>query len=593
MGTASNRCLVIFKRHSAKFLQSPLPGSTLIEFRWRVVQEVLATQSRSSARGVELRRALAKWGVPIRTMQRWVADFESSGGDINSLRNSAPPKAIARRVYVSRDFDRGYLRAGHDPELLHSLQAKVDQLIKAAWASPAQRAGWKQVRREVVDALARHLRNLGIEMPPGTVKLSQRRVREARYFRIVDVRSHDRKTYDDQLPRIRRSNDMLLPMQQIVMDVKVIDCAVHRADGTTAWPRMIAYMDTATQRIFRRFFLLEPSEGIRQEHVAATFLEMVRDPLWGFPQQLYRDNGSEFFIFDLIRSALEQLKEQNVPTVINARPYSAASKPIESKFATLDRFVFSQMGGWTGGDRVRKKIAHLGKPPTPYPRSFAEFIAEADDRICVFESTPIGSGPFKGKTALQLLNEHIDKGWRPLHVPVERIDAAFCTRVTRRVSRGVIKVRGVVYRHSGVVSGQTVTIAVPWRRGAIPLLYVPGEGWARLERDNLFTPLSIEGVRESDRRRREYDAAVRKLTEAAGDIDLEANHRDRLTAVLSTHSVCPVSDAAALPDEAGLGQALARVPVDAEPGVLNVENHKLLETEELERYLASRRTRIS
>lgn len=213
-------------------------GPALIQFRWRVVQEVLETKPRSFERGIELKRACRKWGVPIRTMQRWITNFEASGGDVASLDRISRIDPASRRVWVSRTFDREYLKA-FDPALLPSLQAKVDQLIRAAWASPAQRAGWKQVRREVVTAFERHLHGMCITLPEAAMTISQRRVREARYFRIIDIRAHDRKTYDDHLPRIRRSNDLLVAMQQIVMDVKVVDCAVGRADGSIAWPRMI------------------------------------------------------------------------------------------------------------------------------------------------------------------------------------------------------------------------------------------------------------------------------------------------------------------------------------------------------------------
>lgn len=563
--------------------------SATISFRWRVIQEILGTPQRSYQRGLELRRAHLKWAVPIRTMQRWVSRFETSEGNVNSLARSRQAKVCQRRVWVSRQFDRAYHLGGYDPALLQQLRATVDQLIRAAWASPAQRAGWQQVRREVVCAFARHLRELLICVPEHEIRLSQRRIREARYFRIVDVREHDRKMYDDQRPRIRRANNQLLPMQQIVMDVKVVDCAVRRDDGSVAWPRMIAFMDTGTQRIFRRFFLLNPGEGIRQEHVAATFLEMISDPNWGFPQQLYRDNGAEFFILDLIRHALQQLQESKVPTIINARPYSAASKPIESKFAALDRFVFSQLGGWSGGDRMRKKTAHLGRPPVPYGGSFAEFVRDANERIQIFESLPISSGPFSGKSPVRLIEEHALKGWRPLLVPVERVDAAFCTRDRRRISRGCVSITGEKYRHPSLINGQTVTVAMPWRRGAAPLAQVPEEGWVRLEPDRMFAPTDIAGARASDQRRREHDAAVRQLKRRAGHIDLKENHRERLAASVDKLVTPAVHDRSALPDERSLGEALASSPVAAPAGVRAFKETKQSQTEELEAYLASRR----
>ncbi len=564
------------------------PEAARVEFRWRVVQEVLGTAGRSYERGVELRRAYKKWGVPVRTMQRWIARFEAADGNVNAFGRARQQDVGGRRVWVSRTFDQIYLLDKHrDPDLLPALQAKVDQLIRAAWASPAQRAGWKQVRREVVTAFARHLREIGISMPYNAITLSQRRIREARYFRIVDVRAHDRKTYDDQRPRIRRSNNLFVPMQQIVMDVKVVDCAVFRADGTVAWPRMIAFMDMGTQRVFRRFFLLAASEAIRQEHVAAVFVEMVCDPMWGFPQQLYRDNGSEFFILDMIRTALNQLQDQKARTIINARPYSAASKPIESRFATLDRFVFSQMQGWTGGDRMRKKTAHLGRPPAPFPGTFAQFIKEADERICVFENTPIGSGPFAGKTSPQLLAEHIALGWRPLLVPAERIDAAFCTRQTRRVSRGCLKIAGSTYRHSSLVTGQTVNIALPWRRQGLPLALIPGTGWVYLDLETPFAPTSIDGARASDKRRREHDMAVLKLKTIAGEIDLEANRLERLKASSVLPAVQPIFDPTALPDKELLARALIH-QCDRQRAEPVKNERKRSETEELERYLANR-----
>lgn len=564
------------------------PEASLLTYRWRVVQEVLQTHPRSYERGVELRRANMKWAVPIRTMQRWIARIEASDGDINSLTQQRTSRVFGRRVAVSRSFDRAYTAHGYDVNELPLLGAKVDQLIQAAWASPAQRAGWQQVRREVVTAFSRYLHAKEIQVPSEAITLSQRRTRESRYFRIVDIREHDRKTYDDQRPRIRRANNQLLPMQQIVMDVKVVDCTVTRPDGTAAWPRMIAFMDTGTNRLFRRFFLLKAGEGIRQEHVAAAFLEMVGDSKWGFPQQLYRDNGSEFLILDSIRQALQQLQERQAPTIINARPYSGASKPIESKFSTLDRFVFSQMRGWTGGNRMRKKTAHLGKPPAPYPGSFEQFIHEADDRIAAFESIPISSGPFAGKSPIQLIDEHVTRGWRSLLIPVDRIDAAFCTRERRRVSRGYLKISGSMYRHPSLVSGQALTIALPWRRHANPLAFIPQDGWVRLERDHLFAPTDPAGARASEIRRREHDAAVRRLKGLAGQIDLEENHRARLAAFHEKSSEPAIRDYTALPDQKSLGEALANHHQSTIVTSAKCKSAKQRETDQLEAYLAER-----
>lgn len=561
-----------------------------LEFRWRAIQEIAETAARSSERGVELRRASRKWDVSVRTLQRWITEVEKSGNSLNALCRKSPKNTGQRRVFVSRSFDWAYIHSANDADLLPDLRERVNQLIRAAWASPAQRAGWRQVRREVEAAFARYLRTRGIRLCESSIALSQRRIREARFYRIVDIRRHDRKAYDDLRPRIRRRNDLFQPMQQTVMDVKVIDCVVLRSDGSYAWPRMVAFMDTATQRVFRRIFLLPPGEGIRQEHVASTFIEMVSDPLWGFPQQLYRDNGSEFFIFDLIRTALGQLQGNKVPTIINARPYSAASKPIESRFSVFDRFVFSQMPGWTGGNRMRNKVETVGKPPAPYPGTFDEFIREADERIRVLENTPIGSGPLAGSSPMQHLSDHIGRGWRPLLLSSKRLDAAFCVRETRRVSRGYVRIRSEYFRHPSLVTGSTVTIAIPWRRNSMPLVMLPEEGWAQLQPDIAFLPNDIEGARESKRREREHDALVRRLRKQAGHIDLAANQRDWQNRLLRIPDVQPVWDENILPGEKSLGAALSassgeRLIVDR-----SRDDRKSKETEDLEQYLANLRT---
>lgn len=230
---------------------------------------------------------------------------------------------------------------------------------------------------------------------------------------LAHIRHYDRKSYDDMKPRIRRDNSRLRPMEQVNMDVKPLDCVLRRPDGSEVWPKMIGFMDTGTHRIFPWFVMLNKGEGVRQEHVTEAFLAMVSHPEWGFPQQLYRDNGTEFYHFDLIRSALEMVAEEGARTIINAKPYSGSSKPIESKFAMLDRQVFSQMAGYAGGNRMNKKTQTVGKPTAPYPGTFEEFCAEAMLRIQDFESWEIRSGPFKGKSPAQCYQDHCNDGWRP------------------------------------------------------------------------------------------------------------------------------------------------------------------------------------
>ncbi|MDP3908710.1 hypothetical protein [Novosphingobium sp.] len=513
-----------------------------IEKRYRVIQEAIECEPRSVERKAEVLRAAKKWNIPARTIYRWIADLEASGGDVNALARKLPADAGQRRVWVSRPFDRAYLEAGYPATDLPELGEVVDQLIRRGWTSPAQRAGWKQVRRVVLTMFRLDLQSRGIELPATALALSQRRIVAAQDYRIVDIQANDRKRYDDMKPRIRRDNSKFAPMEQIVMDVKPLDCIVMRPDGSTTWPKMIGFMDTGTHRLFRHFVPLPPGEGVRQEHVAEAFIRMVTHPEWGFPQQVYRDNGTEFYIMDMVRDALAMLNAPGARTIINAKPYNGAAKPIESKFATLDRFVFSQMGGWAGGNRMNKKTQTVGMPPKPYSGSFEDFAREADERIEVFEHEPIGSGVFKGKSPQGCFAEHVAAGWRPVIADADALDAAFSRRETRRVDRGAVSIMGQLFRHPELPNGQTVTIAVPWRRGANPLANIPDFGWASLISDMPYLPGEIEGAVETARMQRRNDKSTQARRKAAPPIDIDAAHRAQVTILPTRAAPAPIMD---------------------------------------------------
>lgn len=526
---------------ASAFKVAPNQGERIAR-KWRIIEDVVQHPRGSSERAAEIDRASQKWRVPVRTIQGWITKFERAGGDINALGRARPANAGIARIAVSRKFDGAFVAAGHSTDELAELGEIVTTLIKRGWTSPAQRAGWKAVRREVVTAFKRELAARGVELPAKALHLSQRRIMEAQHYRIVDIRANDRKRYDDMKPRIRRDNSQFEPMAQIVMDVKPIDNIVCRADGSTTWPKMIGFMDTGTHRLFRYFVMLAPGEGVRQEHIAEAFIAMVTHPEWGFPQQLYRDNGSEFFILDMVREALALINDPGARTIINAKPYSGASKPIESKFAVLDRFVFSQMGGWAGGNRMNKKTQTVGKPPKPYEGNFDQFVQEANERIEVFEHEEIGSGPFQGKSPQQIFADHVASGWRPVRVDPILLDSAFCKRDTRRVDRGALSIDGTRYLHPELPNGQTVPIALPWRRGALPLVKLPDLGWAVLQPEMHYLPGDIAGAIATARAQQRNDRRTRQLGHEAPPLDLASNHRDRVTALPTRAAPAPLID---------------------------------------------------
>ncbi|WP_162559008.1 transposase family protein [Sphingorhabdus sp. EL138] len=537
--------LLIDRSEPSKIVEyyRPIPAAnqgSIIERRLEMINEALDYPPGTPERTFELQRAAKKYRKTVRTLQRYCKELTDSGGDVNALAHKRPSNAGQRRVHVSRVFDKAFVEAGYLASELPELSNWIDGTIAAYWQSPSQRHGWWRVQLESQTALQMECEKRGCPLPKSACKLSRRRIMQSESQRIVDIYQNDRKLFDDMKPRIRRDNRTFQPMEQIVMDVKPLDCIVRRADGSETWPKLIGFMDTGTHRIFCHFVTLNKGEGIRQEHVLDGFLRMVSDPHWGFPQQVYRDNGSEYKMFDKIRSALAMIADEGIRTIINAKPYSGASKPIESKFAKLDRAVFSQMEGWAGGDRMNKKTQNVGKSTKPYSGSFDQFVQEALERIADFESWEIRSGPFAGVSPTQCYHDHLDNGWRPVNVDTLTLDAAFCEFSTRKVDRGVISYGGGRYRHPELPNRQTIPVAIPYRRGSYPLAKIPDHGWVATEPEILHLPGNISGAIETSRLQSKNEKAVKRSKQAAVNINAKATMARRIINIPSKAAPAPL-----------------------------------------------------
>lgn len=537
---ASETALIPFSYNPAPVAASNQTAE--MERRLRIIGPASEFPPRSPERVAELRRAELREGVSMRTLTRWLSHAENHGWDMNALGYKRPSNAGQKRVFVSRKFDKAWRAAGLDEAELLDISDWMTRILMGLWQSRRQRDGWRRIQRDAQTALKLECEDRGITLPPSAFTLSKRRVEENIHHRIVDRRANDRKAYDDEKPRIRRDNSAWAPMDSVVMDVKPIDVVMSRPDGSEVWPKMIAFMDTGTHRLFCRFFMLDRGEGIRQEHVIRAFLDMVRDPYWGFPRQLYRDNGTEFAVFDRLRECMELVAMEGVKTIVNANPYSGASKPIESRFAVLDRQVFSQMRGYAGGNRMVKKTQTVGKPPARYPGSFEEFVAEAERGIKLAEGFTIESGPFKGRSPAQILVDHIDDGWRPIMVNPLAIDAAFCTRTTRLVDRGAVSINGTRFRHPELPHRQRIDISLPYRRDALPLANLPDVGWVGLDPEMLFAPQDISGASASARAQRSADRKTRGLKKLAAPIELERYEDAQIAALPTRAAPAPLMD---------------------------------------------------
>jgi hypothetical protein len=482
------------------------------------IEEVLQHPTGSQARRLAAERAARAHLVTARTIYRWLARYERDG--LRGLGRTRPTNHGKRRVLVSREFDRAYLAAELPKVGLRDIASQLDRTLKGFWASRAEQAGATEIGRLAEFVLTESCEQRGVQLPQTAMRLSRRRAERFAHYRVVNQRRNDRKAFDDAKPRIRRDWTGLAPMERVIADVKHLDVIVQRPDGSTAWPKIIAFMDAGTGRVFVHPVLLERGEGVRQEHVIEAFLAMVADPAWGFPQGLYLDNGSEFAAMAKIDGALQLLNAPGVRTTIYARPYNAAAKPIESLFARLDRYVFALLPGYAGPNRLAKKTQALGKPPQPYPGDWEQFCSTVKELIKAHNHRPVG-GPWAGRSPETWFGEKVHAGWRPARVDPSALDAAFADTDCRRVDRGVLKINGQRYSHEALVSlpsRTVVDLALPWRRGAAPLARVDG-AWVYLRPETLYPARWIEGARESGRRQTQLNRHVSALAKDAPKID--------------------------------------------------------------------------
>jgi len=80
-------------------------------------------------------------------------------------------------------------------------------------------------------------------------------------------------------------------MQWVAGDCKHLDILLTRPDGSTATPKMVAWEDLATNRLWCDIFLMPKGEMIKRKHIIQSFHNMAIDPDWGI--ELVLENWTE------------------------------------------------------------------------------------------------------------------------------------------------------------------------------------------------------------------------------------------------------------------------------------------------------------
>lgn len=409
-----------------------------------------------------------------------------------------------------------------------------------------------EIQLHASDILATWTAQAGCGLDPEALKKACRlpfnviNAPDVRRIRKVHEYKTDRKSYEDtKAPRVRGSYDGMLPMDLVTGDVHHVDIAVRREDGSEATPKLIAWFDVATNRLWVTVVLLRRGEGIRNEHVIASFIEMVE--AWGAPRALYLDNGSEYNWAPLVDDALklvdregmrlighiQRIGRESGSQVHNALPYNAPGKPgIEGTFGLMERYLFSAVKGWIGGDRLRKKTDNVGRPSKPYPHGFDALRDTLKAQVEFYEVKPQGErSKLKGLSPRQATIKAVAAGWKPIAVDRDMFTMAFTARKTVRNWQGSLRVGGQTWTSPELQEclDDAVSVAIPkygmqWPR--LPFFDRQDKLLGFVEPDSRFDRLDPAGAEESGQRRARKARAVRKLDRSTPDIDVLALRAD-------------------------------------------------------------------
>ena len=415
------------------------------------------------------------------------------------------------------------------------------QAVRAAWVAgaPSARQAWLKASAAVGQQL--HQAGLPSELVAALLGLPcPRRFVEAEgaQYRVAGRARRDAKgVYDHHLAPVRRTAAGLAPGELVCGDISPLDIPVARPDGSTAYARMISWHDVATNWLWVDLYLVDKGEGVRREHVAASFARLCEQAPFGAPARLYLDNGSEYKWEDMLFAwaQLAELTGQRFRVdeaallpesgrVVRSIPFHPRGKRIEGQFGNLHHWL-SWWFGYVGGNRMAKRIANLGRAPV-----VSEFFAVRDwlaATLADYHVTPQpGAEHMGGLSPQQRIDHFLVSGWRPMRIDRTALMLAFSDRDERRVDRGAINYRGRTW-FGDFLMGLTGRVQVAYPRIAAPefealiVLDLQGRLLGVASPERVFGLLDGEGAKEAGRRRQAFRLLM-------GDKAAEANQGGEL-----------------------------------------------------------------
>jgi hypothetical protein len=503
----------------------------------KLLTPLLALPSRHPGRRAMAESIAADLGVSWQQVYKY-EDRLRDGGLAALLRLGTRSDRGAQRHLVSAEWEAwcaATLAAWPAGEDAAALADRMRQNVRSAWVGGAPSA--RQCWLKATAALGRALYESGCPQPL-IARLLQlpcpRRWVEAegQAFRVAGRALRDGKgVYDRNLTPVRRTAADYGPGDLVCGDVSPLDIPVLRPDGSTAYARMISWHDVGTNWLWIDLWLTDKGEGVRREQVAASFARMCETAPFGAPKRLYLDNGSEYQWDDMIAAwghlatltgqqfGLEDARHMpEAGRLVRSIPFRPRGKRIEGQFGNLRHWLGWWLG-YVGGNRMTKRVANLGKAPTPSDfyavRDWLK--AELDD----YHVTPQpGAEHMAGLSPQGKLEQAMNAGWNPVRIDRVALMLSFAERDSRVVTRGAIQYAGRTWIHDELMSVEgRVTVALP--RIAAPefealAVFVPGREmvWAVPER--VFGIIDQDGAREAHRRSKTLKLLLADRVEQAG-----------------------------------------------------------------------------
>lgn len=446
------------------------------EWQWKlsIIGPALKFTKRSAGRGAVLEDIANKTHIrpdgkvitlSLSTLRSWIKRLEDTQDETSLVRKRRVKQL--RRGVINRKWDK----ASPFPYTEKCrIAAEIEIYTRSLWAGGVP--GWHKVNELASSKLLELSRLAGwINVNHQTCQLGRHYCERFRSAQIVATKEKDAKRFADHYePRIKRNRDDAMPMDIVIGDVHPVDILIQLEDGREVTPRMIAWVDWATGDVFSTIVFLNKREGIRQEHIAQSFVAMVKD--WGLPRRLYLDNGSEYkweemmegfralaglaSAFDVLLASASEIDlitgDEGITTfpgasreVIRAKPYNAPAKYAEAVFANLERNFFSLIPGWIGGDRMKKRTHQVGKSPKTFNGNELELVDAIDQAILFYRNTPQQRGHLNGLSPNQMRAKCYESGWTPYTACYEVFLFAFSKIEKPKVWANGIEINGVWY----------------------------------------------------------------------------------------------------------------------------------------------------